>query len=109
MTGRSDVEYTAEGFAFALRLSQVRSFFRVGLALAEAFPTEKAWNDYMTADDTIETMNAVADIMNVAVTTTEDTPEDALDKHRGLAVEALEPFAEQVGLDADDMLVILVS
>lgn len=104
-----DVLYSPAGFAFALRVSQVRSFFRVGLAVSEAFPTEEAWTAYMNEADTIETMNAVAEIMSLTVTELGDTPEDSLDKYKGLAVEALEPFGERIGADPDDLLVIIVS
>lgn len=107
-TGPSEVEYTAPGFAFALKVSQLRSFFRVGMALNEAFPTEEEFEQYMTDPETIETLNIVADLMDATVASKDQEP-DALDKHHGLAVEALEPLAERLNIDGDDLLVILVA
>lgn len=102
------MEYTAEGFAFALKLSQLRSFYQVGMALSEAFPTEEAFSEYMQDPETIETLNIVSEILDEA-TESEDSEADALDKHRGRAIEALEPFAERIGANPDDLLVTLVA
>ena len=97
----------------AVRLSQLRSAVRVGLVLAEKYPTEADWEAEMASKDMQETLEAVsqifgdihgdldaADATNVLQT---------VENHYGRVQEALEPLAERYGIASEDLLVVLAS
>jgi hypothetical protein len=99
------------GFALALRLSQLRSAIRVGLALAEKFPTEDSWEAAMASPEFQETASALAEVLQDVQGDLDVAPPDQVVetvlKHHERGLETLELFAEQLEVSADDILVVL--
>lgn len=102
-----------EGFALALRLSQLRSAIRVGQALAKVCPTEESWEAVMSDSEVQETLSALAEIVNDITTDMEtaspDTITDTVLRHHSRGLESLEPLCELFELDPEDMLVVLTN
>lgn len=98
-------------FNLAIRLSQLRSAVRVGLALAEKFPTEEAWEEELNKPEVQENLQAVAEIItDVQLDLDESTPEKALqnvENHYDRAAEALLPLCERYEIAPEDLLVVM--
>lgn len=101
------------GLALALRLSQLRSAVRVGLALATACPTEESWEAMMSKPEIHETFSEFATIVDDILADVSRHPPDAaltqVMAHHARGLEALELFAEAMTIDPEDLLVILTA
>lgn len=103
-----------EGLQLAMRLSQLRSMVRVGLALAQAYPDEESWDEHMQNADTQETLSAFASIVSdiqadLASAQDPDAVIDSVANHHERTLEALETFCEPLGLDPNDVVVVLTA
>lgn len=105
-------EAGSTAFNMAIRMSQLRAAVRVGLALAEKFPTEEAWEAEMETPEVQENLQALAEVLS-DVQIDLDTAESqeivqAVENHYERAEEALLPLCERYGISREDMLVVLV-
>lgn len=103
-----------EGFQLAMRLSQLRSAVRVGLALAEACPTEASWDHMMEDPELQETLSAFAAIVDDIQSDLDQKSDpdlvlDTILEHHGRSLESLDPFCEAFKIDPNDLLVVLTS
>lgn len=107
------MQWTAGGTAFelAIRLSQLRSAVRVGLALAERFPTEAEWEAEMEKPEIQENLEAVAQVLgDVQLDLDDATPEKVLssvENHYDRVQEALGPLCDRYGIAQEDLLVVM--
>lgn len=103
-----------EGLQLAMRLSQLRSAVRIGLALAETCPTEESWDHLMADPEIQETLSAFAAIVDDihADLDQKNDPDRVMDtimEHHSRSLEALEPFCEAFSIDPNDLLVVLTA
>lgn len=102
---------SSAAFNMAIRLSQLRAAVRVGLALAERFPTEEEWEAEMENPETQEHLQAAAEVLtDVQLDLDESDPEsvvETISNHYGRAEEALVPLCEHYGISREDLLVVL--
>jgi len=103
---------SGEGLSLALRLSQLRSAIRVGVALATRFPDEAAWEAEVTSEEFQETMTAFAEILDDVNTDLDATPSDddvatTILRHHGRGLEAVELLAEKIQVPVDDLVTVL--
>lgn len=111
----SEPQLTYAALAATMELSRLRSALLVGAALAEQFPTEEAWWGLVSDPEYVESLNALAEVLNDIKTDSQlleaMTPEsvaEAADKHHARAVEAIEVVADRLGVSPDDLLAVLL-
>lgn len=107
-------EGSPDGLQLAMRLSQLRSMVRVGLALAEAYPDEESWDAHMANPETQEILGAFATIVNDIQTDLDTVQEPdqvmtAVLNHHERSLEALETFCEPLQLNPNDLIVVLTA
>ena len=106
-----DWKGTGPGLSLALRLSQLRSAIRVGLALAEHFPTEDSWEAETASEEFQETMSDLAGVLNdVQADLDTSPPEQVVEtvlKHHARSLETLELLSAKLQVPTEDILVVL--
>lgn len=109
-------ELTYAALAATMELSRLRSTLLVGTALVAQFPTEEAWVELSTDPEYIESLNALAqvldDIKNDTMVMGSLTPEavaEASDKHYARAIESVLLLAERLGVPPEDLVNVLIS
>lgn len=114
MSETPELSYAA--LAATMELSHLRSTLLVGAALVTQFPTDEDWWALTTDPEYIESLNALAEVINDIRTDTlvTDSPSpelvaDAADKHHARALEAIALVAERLQVPADDLLNVLIS
>lgn len=101
--------------ATVLELSQLRNAFVVGRALAERFPTEASWIEFVDSPALQEAVEEVAQIvedMRLAYTVLEGGPEDvvrAVEQHWARALDAVIDLSAMIGVDGAVLLAVLAS
>ena len=105
-----------EVLAALLCLSELRSRFRVALALVERFPDEQDWEAATRDPDFLESLTALADIVSDIrmdgieyESATPNSVADAVTNHYGRAIESVEPIAETLGVAPSDLLSVLIN
>lgn len=109
-------QLTYAALAATMELSRLRSTLLVGTALVSRFPTEEDWWSLMSEPDFVESLNALAEVLNDIRTDTSvldsPTPEDiaeAAERHHARASESVEVLADRLGVPVEDLLNVLVS
>jgi len=109
-------QLTYAALAATMELSRLRSTLLVGTALVSRFGTEEAWWDLVSDPEYVESLNALAEVLNDIrsdVTVLDSvTPEDvaeAADRHHERAIEAVQVVADKIGVPVEDLLNVLVS
>lgn len=114
MAETPELSYAA--LAATLELSRLRSLMLVGAALVTKFPTDEAWWGLLEDPDYIESLNALADVINdiradvnVQDALTPESVATAADNHHGRAVEAIQLVADRLEIPPEDLLTVLIS
>lgn len=102
-------------FATVVHLSYLRSQYRVGAALSRAFPTEAAWQAWLSRADVVEQFldlaAVVADVRAGALGEDILVPDRvvlAVQQHYARGLEAIEGLAQELGIPPQDLLTVLV-
>ena len=98
-------------FGMAIRLSQLRAAVRVGLALAERFPTEEEWEAEMENPEVQENLQALAEVLTDVQLDLDDADPNqvaqTVENHYLRSEEALLPLCERYLINPEDLLVVL--
>lgn len=115
MSESSEPTLTYAALATTMELSRLRSAMMVGAALVSRFPTEEEWWALVSEPEYIESLNALAEVLNDIRTDANvlgsQTPEDvatAADRHHVRAAEAVELVAERLSVPVEDLLAVLI-
>lgn len=102
-----------ETLAALLILSELRSQFRVGLAVAQRFPDEASWTALTKEPELLESLDALGEIIrDIQMDSVEPTAEaisGAVTNHYDRALEAIGPVASRLGVEDADLLAVLVN
>lgn len=109
-------ELTYAAIACTLELSRIRSMMLVGMALVDKCPTEETWWGLLSDPEYIESLNALAEIINdmqvdanfFAASDTPDGTARAAENHHARAVEAVSVVADRLGIPPEDLISVLV-
>jgi hypothetical protein len=111
----TEPQLTYAALAATMELSRLRSTLIVGAALARRFPTEDDWWGLVSDPEYIESLNALAEVVNdikqdtqLLESVTPETVAEAADKHHARALEAVEVLAELIDVSPEDLLAVLL-
>jgi len=117
--GAGDVEGRGVQYnviAAFLRLSRCRSEFLVGQALADAYPTDEAWNVFLNDPETQEQFQALADVaedirvgLHASYAADPEAVQRVVEQHYERGLESVMLVAESLVIDPQELLNVLVN
>jgi hypothetical protein len=109
-------ELSYAALAVTMELSRLRSTLMVGAALVAKFPTEEAWWGLLSDPEYVESLNALAEVLNdikqdveIDEAATPEAVATAAERHYARAAETIEVVAERLQVPTEDLLNVLIT